>query len=1516
MTDVVNRLERLGGLPPAWTAETPATSAHPGLSTGRDDAPGDAEATSFLQPPRGPGEIGWLGTYRILKVLGQGGMGVVFLAEDSILKRPVALKVMRGALAERATARQRFLREAQAAAAVRHEHVVTIYQAGEQTGVGFLAMELLHGESLEARLQREGRLPIATAVDLGKQIALGLAAAHAHGLIHRDVKPANIWLEQRIEPQRHRGTENAAASSESKTQDVPSPCLGASVVQSLDRVKILDFGLARAGEGEVKLTQSGAVLGTPAYMAPEQAEGKPVDARTDLFSLGCVLYQMVTGDRPFRGDGAMQILRAVALEQPAAPHERDAQCPRGLSELILQLLAKNPAERPVSAAAVAERLERIAGELAAPPLRRPGPRRLWPVAAAVLLALLPLAWFVAPTIIRFATNQGELVVTIEDANARDVVVSIQQNGIQVEDKTAKRQFILTAIPGEIEVYEKASGLKVATKKFTLTRAGRETVVVTLGPPVARAVDKKLAALLIIPSGDPPPSPLDKLDPAKIPAAQRFPWQPRELVAVIGEHRQRHWGDCTALAFSPDGKYAASGGQDSRIVIYDVVTQNQLHVLHRPGEAIHGVHSLAFSPDGLTLAAGYRAIFDRCRQVHLWDLRGTPSIKSSIVDGGGWGAVLFSPTGDLAAWSLNRSPTPPLRLWDVKGNSPKVRVEYPPCRHAAFSPDGKTLACTDENGKAVRLYDAAAAEPKVRGVVSLAEEVSRLAFAPGGRLVVFGKEQWSVWDVDGAKPSALATVKEAAYGGHFTRDGNSMFALDKTLRANAWDLRHLPPRKGKPYVHDPSHYYLLAVSPDGTTLMTVQRGAAHFWDAVSGEEKKPLAVAAWPESVRVAPDGDTVAFVTVEEILRVWDLREAAPRELKLHEQWGQWQWPIAFLPRELALWTGRGTMTRWDRTDQRLVPGPPHELKLWFNNSAADGNLLAAGLASGQVALFDISGKAPVKLHVADGHKGAVGYLALAPGTLATAEDAGKEVILWRIADNKLVERARIRQEGVYGLALTPDGMTLAIRDPAGNVALYSWNGERLKGLVMQYRSGGGADSMSFAPGGRVLATVVNSDSASAYRDVVVLVDVATGQPLRRWVFPGLVAGVRFAPDGRHLFTFNGNGTIYVLRLTEDPGTLVRRSGRVPGLARWDVTLQPKDGQAPPKPVAVTVGASPDGKTLATGTNDGRAALWDLTAATAPLTLKHHRGAVQAPVWSPDAKRLATASSADRTLAMWSSVGELLWTLGDYDFDAGAPLDGFFFSGDGRLLLAAHGGQKVARLVDAVTGRVAQRLPARWGVGIWSADSRRIFTFPTKEEDSLATTWEQTPDGGDWVAKGTADPFAAPHQWSRDRRRSASYHNLLLALDPDGRKLATLPHGATILARPRWSLDDSRLAVDDTVYDTATWKQVCKIPFEPNSLAWAAGGRLVAGSDRGRVQAFDSASGDPVGGVLQFYEGDAWLLVGADGHYRCSPRLDKHLVYMTRTADGKEERLSPAEFATKYGWKNDPAQARILVEQR
>lgn len=322
---------------------------------------------SFLSPPRHGNELGSLGPYRVVRLIGQGGMGIVFEAVDGSLDRSVALKVMKPESAQDESARQRFLREAQALAAVHSDHVVTVHQVGEANHLPYLAMEFLQGEPLDEWHRRRGQPSVDEIVQLGMQIARGLAAAHGRGLIHRDIKPGNIFLER-----------NDGASF---------------------RVKILDFGLARSAGARARLTDPGRVIGTPGYMAPEQIEGLALDARGDLFSLGCILYELSTGEPPFEASNAVATLMAVLQREPAPPRRLNPRLPAALEHLIQRLMAKAPAGRPASAREVVETLEKLSAPHAdAKPALASAGRGRWMLAAAALGAailtggLLWLAW--------------------------------------------------------------------------------------------------------------------------------------------------------------------------------------------------------------------------------------------------------------------------------------------------------------------------------------------------------------------------------------------------------------------------------------------------------------------------------------------------------------------------------------------------------------------------------------------------------------------------------------------------------------------------------------------------------------------------------------------------------------------------------------------------------------------------------------------------------------------------------------------------------------------------------------------------------------------------------------------------------------------------------------------------------------------------------------------------------------------------------------------------------------------
>ena len=297
--------------------------------SGGDDMGAECEPVSldFLSPPSHPEMLGRIGRYEVERVVGSGGMGVVLKGFDTELHRVVAIKVLKPHLANHGAARRRFSREAQSAAAVVHEHVIPIYDVQPEGDTPFLVMQYVPGQSLQSRVDDRGPLDVKEVLRIASQAAAGLAAAHTQGLVHRDVKPANILLEE-----------------------------------SVERVLISDFGLARTVD-DATLTRTGIVAGTPHYMSPEQASGHAIDHRSDLFSLGSVIYFMCTGRPPFRAEQAMAILNRICHDAHRPMDDINHDVPAELAEIVDRLLAKNPSDRFRDAQEVEQRLSMLLSQL-------------------------------------------------------------------------------------------------------------------------------------------------------------------------------------------------------------------------------------------------------------------------------------------------------------------------------------------------------------------------------------------------------------------------------------------------------------------------------------------------------------------------------------------------------------------------------------------------------------------------------------------------------------------------------------------------------------------------------------------------------------------------------------------------------------------------------------------------------------------------------------------------------------------------------------------------------------------------------------------------------------------------------------------------------------------------------------------------------------------------------------------------------------------------------------------------
>ncbi|MHC5536754.1 bifunctional serine/threonine-protein kinase/formylglycine-generating enzyme family protein [Singulisphaera rosea] len=468
-------MEYDGGSGDDRLAETRAATV--GRSPLRDSSEDRTEdlPLSFLQRSTQPGTLGRLGHYEITHVLGRGAFGIVLKAFDEKLHRVVAIKVLLPEIAATSPARKRFLREARSAAAVRHEHVVNIH-AVEELPLPYLVMEYIPGLTLQQRLKAKGPLDVVDALRLGMQIAEGLAAAAAKGLIHRDIKPGNILLEEGIP----------------------------------ERVKITDFGLARASD-DASLTQSGLIVGTPMYMAPEQALGKVLDPRADLFSLGSVLYQMVSGRQPFRASSTMAVLKRVVEDTPRPIRDIIPETPQWLCVIIAKLHAKDPDDRYVSAAEVADLLRDCLVELQhgripvveAPatatnlslvpphdtsslaPARRSRHPRL-KIAAIFLVFLTGLGITEAtgvtkliPTVIRWTDGSGTLVVETDDP---DVGVTIDGKAVSIRGAGVE-EFSLR--PGKYHIAALKDGRAVKQELVTITRHRRSLVRISLDSAATR-----------------------------------------------------------------------------------------------------------------------------------------------------------------------------------------------------------------------------------------------------------------------------------------------------------------------------------------------------------------------------------------------------------------------------------------------------------------------------------------------------------------------------------------------------------------------------------------------------------------------------------------------------------------------------------------------------------------------------------------------------------------------------------------------------------------------------------------------------------------------------------------------------------------------------------------------------------------------------------------------------------------------------------------------------------------------
>jgi serine/threonine protein kinase len=648
---------------------------------------GEEEAAVADTPE--PSFEGWLGPYEIKEVIGRGGMGVVLKAFDPSLHRLVALKVLAPHLASSITARKRFAREGRAAAAVRHEHVVAVHGVHEADGLPYLVMEYVPGISLQDRLDRDGPLDVPAILRIGMQTAAGLAAAHAQGLIHRDIKPANILLEN--------GDEH---------------------------VKITDFGLARAVD-DVGLTQSNVLTGTPLYMSPEQARGETVDPRSDLFSLGSVLYAACTGRPPFRAPSAVVVLHRICSDEPTPIAELNADIPDWLCSFIAVLLAKDRAERFSSAAEAARVLGQYLTHLEQP-ARQPhpprlarwrGPRRSRRRGLLLLAVALILAGIFAASFFRVARAP-------DPAPAPSHARISSRPSLRVLLEHPKPVLCAVFSPDARSLATACQDHAVRIWDWNTGQLLRELI----------GHHKCVWSVAFSPDGRTLASCSGEWFPASQ-SGQLCLWD-----VTTGQMRRSLSGPASTIfsvVFSPDGHTLASGGWDRMVRLWDPETGEQRAVLSGH-KAI--IRFLAFSRDGRTLAS---ADFDGC--IKLWDVVTRACLATLSDPHYRINALAFSPDGKRLAAAENPNIEPPearigrVKLWDLDTHQ-EVRVlgeHKGMILCVAFAPDGKTLVSGggdwDHFGE-VFLWDTTTWANPIR-LPDYRAWVEGVVFSPDGRLLV-------------------------------------------------------------------------------------------------------------------------------------------------------------------------------------------------------------------------------------------------------------------------------------------------------------------------------------------------------------------------------------------------------------------------------------------------------------------------------------------------------------------------------------------------------------------------------------------------------------------------------------------------------------------------------------------------------------------------------------------------------------------------------------------------------------